>query len=256
MDQIKKTANKLEPLGLSEKQARVYVATLFLGSAPVQQIAKQADINRPTAYVILEELEKMGLVSESTDAKKTVYIAEDPEAITRWLEKKEREIETKKEEAKDLVSNLKDIKREEAPEAPIVKFYKGKEGIESINAYTFRKARPGSEIYAMTNKDEVLRIFPETTGSLPKARLKKKLSSKLLYSYSKGEFPSDPKLLRETKKLKEPVKADIGLDEDRATLIAYGGDPEELTGILIESPEIVGALRQLFELAWKNVDNN
>lgn len=254
-NQIHQLAEKLEDLGLSEKEARVYVAALFLGPSSVQKIAEQAGVNRPTAYVILDKLEEYGLVSESTEGKKTVFVAEEPEALNRWLDQQEKKIEEKRGELKNILPDLEDVTREEVAEAPVVRFYRGKEGVDSISAYLRRKARQGSEIYAMTNEDEVLKVFPEILESKSKNRIKKKLSSKLLYSYSKGEIPSDDRTLRKTKKLQGDVKADISLFEDKAALVAYSDDPNKLTGILIESPEIVGALRQLFEMAWENTDN-
>ena len=50
--QIANLAKKLEAVGLTEKQAKVYVAALFLGPAAVQRIAEQAEVNRATTYVI------------------------------------------------------------------------------------------------------------------------------------------------------------------------------------------------------------
>ena len=40
-----------EYLGLSEKAAKVYVATLSLGTASIQQIARKSGLKRPTTYL-------------------------------------------------------------------------------------------------------------------------------------------------------------------------------------------------------------
>ena len=81
-------------------------------------------------------------------------------------------------------------------------------------------------------------------------RLKKKISSKIIYSTSSREIQSDIKLLRETTKSMTPVPADINLYSERAAFWTYKGD--ESIGIIIESKEIVAALRLLFEKAWIN----
>ena len=57
------TKEKLQELGLSEKEARVYLALFELGPSVVSGLAKKAGINRSTTYVILETLAKRGLVS-------------------------------------------------------------------------------------------------------------------------------------------------------------------------------------------------
>src|SRR4051812_6506264 len=83
---------QIEEFGLSEKEARVYLASLMLGPAGVQRIADQAGIKRVTTYVILESLIHVGLVSQSLRGKKTFFVAEDPVSLQRLLEKKQREI--------------------------------------------------------------------------------------------------------------------------------------------------------------------
>src|SRR5665647_1274883 len=84
--QIIEMAAKLQSIGLTDKESRVYVAALFLGPSSVQKIAEQAGINRPTAYDILDQLGDYGLMSQSIENKKSVYVAEGPDAIERWLD--------------------------------------------------------------------------------------------------------------------------------------------------------------------------
>lgn len=249
MEQIKKLAKQLEFLGLTGKETRVYVASLFLGSSPVQKIAEQAEIKRATTYVILDQLERMGLVSESTEGTKTVFIAESPSSLMRWLEKQENSIKDKKEELKNILPELEENKRAHVQDAPKVRFYKGIEGVVAMHIDSIRKSKPNSVIYGFTNITEINKMLPEHTKESPKDRLKKKISSKLFYWSEDTEMLSNSKSLRETKRLKEPPKADISLFEDRATILTYGG--ENSMGVVIESKQIVGALRQLFELAWK-----
>ena len=49
---------QLKQLGLEEKQAKIYLASLELGPDTAQNIAYKASLKRPTTYVILEELIK------------------------------------------------------------------------------------------------------------------------------------------------------------------------------------------------------
>jgi len=248
--QIEQLASKLESLGLSDKEARVYVANLFLGPAPVQKIAEQAGINRATTYVILDQLSTLGMVSQSVESKKTSYIAEPPESLNRYFSLQKETIEKRQNQLKKLLPELKQLERTAQAAAPIVRFYRGVEGFNAIDNYLKRRSAPKAEIYAVTNVDEVLKIFPDMLKQNPEYRLKKKLSSKLIYSYSNGELPSSKKILRTTQKVSSPIKADITLYDTGATLLTYQG--ENSIGIVIESKEIVDALRQLFELAWNN----
>lgn len=65
-------------LGLSEKEAKVYLAALELAQDSAQNIAKKAGVNRPTTYVILEKLMKLGLANTLEENKKTLFVAESP----------------------------------------------------------------------------------------------------------------------------------------------------------------------------------
>lgn len=248
--QIEELAAKLENLGLSGKEAKVYVANLFLGPSPVQKIAEQAGINRATTYVILDQLAAIGLVSQSSESKKTLFVAQDPEELDRLFEQQQKEIIRRRQELKKILPELKNSERVKQPTAPVVRFYHGLEGIQTINSYIRRKSRPGITIYGLMNNDEVRKVFPAHIKQNPELRLKKKLASKVLYSSAGDDFKSDAKLLRQTIKLAKPVKADITLYEDRASLLTYHG--QESIGVLIESKDIVSALRQLFEMAWEN----
>ena len=70
---------QLVNFGLSEKEAKIYLALLELEMATVFEVAKQSGINRSSAYVVLEGLKKKGLVGISDDKKVRRYIAASPE---------------------------------------------------------------------------------------------------------------------------------------------------------------------------------
>jgi len=60
--------NKIESLinlGLSKKEAKIYLALFTLKKASVWHISKKAKIKRPTAYQVLESLESKGLISST-----------------------------------------------------------------------------------------------------------------------------------------------------------------------------------------------
>ncbi len=251
--QIANLAKKLESVGLTEKQAKVYVAALFLGPAPVQRIAEQAEVNRATTYVILDELAAMGLVSTSVEGKKTVFVAESPEAIERYLNSIEKEVSERKEALKKSLKDLKDVSRVEADDAPVVRFYKGPEAAQAVSDYMRRKATRSEKILGLSDIDEIRKMYPDVLQKNPSARKRKNLSSRALYSGSVDLPREDPQTQREAKRLPAKAKGDLQLYKDRATILTFGEHP---TGIVIESREIVAILRQLYNLAWKNYEYN
>lgn len=245
--QIANLAKKLEAVGLTEKQAKVYVAALFLGPAAVQRIAEQAEVNRATTYVILAELADMGLVSETMDGKKTVFVAESPESIDRYLDAMGKEIEGRKNSLKAAMKDLQQVNRAEVEDAPVVRFFKGPEAAESTIQYLRRKAKRNAVVYSVADVDEVLRLFPDMPIKGAEGRMKKSIESRVLYSGDQ-DLVTDKQSGRVTKRLPEKAAADISMYEDRMAIITY--DSNETTGVIIESPAVVRAFRQLFELAW------
>ena len=95
---------ELQHLGLSEKEARVYIASLELGADTAQHIAQKATINRATTYVQIEALKKKGLMSEFEKGKKTLYVVESPDRLQSLLRVFEKELDLKK--AKETNADL------------------------------------------------------------------------------------------------------------------------------------------------------
>ena len=158
--------NAIEDLGLSKKEARVYVANLMLGPATVQKIADHADIKRVTTYVILESLAGLGLVSHSNQGKKTYFTAEDPISLRRLLQKKEQQVAEQKTSFEGILPELQKLKNLPA-ESPNVRFYEGAEGIKSIfSSFYASHADEVDMVYGMSNLDQLHAFYPEMAQRL------------------------------------------------------------------------------------------
>ncbi len=82
----------LTSLGLSEKEAQIYEATLESGPETVQKIAHRAGITRTGAYAYIRSLIQKGLMSSSTRDKRTYFSAEPPENLFRLLEQQKEKM--------------------------------------------------------------------------------------------------------------------------------------------------------------------
>lgn len=111
----------LKNLGLSEKEAKVYLALLQLGPATPYQIAKKAELKRPTAYVIAEELVEKSLIVHVPGEDKRRYIAKSPES---FIEEREEKLRA----AKQILPELKSFQKGTA-EKPSILYFEGVEGI-------------------------------------------------------------------------------------------------------------------------------
>src|SRR3989338_1739790 len=122
---------QLKHLGLSENEARVYVAMLELGPSLVVEIARKSGINRPTTYVQIESLKKKGLISTQTKGKKQFFIAESPDKLELLIDNELKNIEEKKNELNNFLPELLNLFNTSG-QRPHVKFYDGKEGVLAL----------------------------------------------------------------------------------------------------------------------------
>ena len=97
---------QLRHLGLSENEAKVYMAMLELGPSVVVEIARKAGTNRPTTYVQIESLKEKGLVSTQIKGKKQYFIAESPEKLELLIDNELKTVENKKGELKTFLPEL------------------------------------------------------------------------------------------------------------------------------------------------------
>lgn len=252
---------QLEDLGLSEKEAKVYVASLILGPATVQQIANQADIKRVTTYVILEALAGLGLVSQSSHGKKTYFSAEEPVNLKRLLDKKAQEIANQKEAFKAFLPDLESLKSI-APESPTVKYYDTIEGLRTVigSFLLSAVANDTDYIYGFSDLDKVEKFFPEIARNQGNPdRIKAGKRSKFLYTSERGAIykSSDAASNRESRYIPAdmyPISGDLTMAGDYTLFLSL--DSEHPLGVTIKSAGLATVMRSLFELAWEAAEKH
>lgn len=239
-------------LGLSEKEAKVYLAALELSKDTVQNIAKKAGINRPITYVVLEKLMKMGLISSLEQGKKTYFVAEDPKELELLLEKQRREIDDKKNELKAVMNELSAIHNSRS-DKPIVKYFEGEDGLLTMDKYGRNLMRKGSETIAITPVDLIEKKFPERRKQAISERVKLGVRSRTIYTHKDGPIDNytNKKELREGLFVPRnllPIDTTITVYPDWGVKIFYFGDNPY--GVVIESKDIAKNMRVLLDLAW------
>src|SRR3989344_5969894 len=244
----------LEDAGLSDKEVAVYLHLVQVEQASVVELAQKTKIKRPTVYTILDSLAKKGLVSQIEHDKKIRYVAEPPERLKTYIERKEIFLKELKERfTQDIIPQIKSLQRETG-EKPIVKYFSGKEGIISINEDVYEGGSDGSPIYILYSKDLLDEIFKDQeTDKYKKNRTGLGIKAKVLYNSTKGDKASDE--LSERIKVDEkkyPFMADITIYRDKIRISILG---KELSGIYIRSKDLADTLRSLFNLAFDNLKN-
>ncbi len=251
---------ELTSLGLKDKEAAVYLASLSLGPSPVQPIAKKAKVVRATTYVVLEELMQMGLVTKYKEGKKTLFSAEPPHQLLRLLERQQEQIQEKKRDVESILPELQ-ILTKAAAGKPSVRYFEGKEGLRAIRQEVLMYARPGDVIYNFTPVDHMHGVFPREEATYYSQRIAKGVTAKTLFTTRRDRVKQEW-LSRQSRQLTEsrfvpperfPVSAGMTIYRDRIATGSYSG---KLFGVIIESQQMVDMMRVLFDLAWDSAEKH
>ncbi len=116
---------------LDKKGARVYLAALELGTASVAAIAKKVDIPRSTCYLVLDEIKKLGLISEIKANGKTRFSAEHPSVILKLIQDRGKKISDQKQLLEQSLPELHALYNQN-PHKPSVRFYEDLPGIKIV----------------------------------------------------------------------------------------------------------------------------
>jgi sugar-specific transcriptional regulator TrmB len=236
----------LAQFDLIGKKADVYLAVLELGSGTVIEIARKSEIKRTTVYDILLDLEKSGLIYQTTKVNKRLFVAEDPEKLKKKLEEKERILDEMLPQLRSFY-NIKGIK-------PKIKFYEGKEGLRQVYSDTLNY---GGEILAFASEDVVKVLGMNWANDYLAKRVKRGIRARIILPKTEiieRDFnPLDQKQLRSSKLVsakKYPFSIEINIYGHQK--VALMSSREEM-GIIIEGKEIYNTLKLIFELLWDNL---
>lgn len=235
---------ELQNAGLSEREAKVYLALLELGETNINRLAKKSKVKRTTVYLIMDSLKEKALVSHIKKGNKTFFYAEDPRNLERRIEEKRKAIEKAMPELLSF-TNLIDKK-------PEIRYFEGKEGIKEVYLDTLKY--PEQEILAWFSEafiDFDKEFFDEIY--IPK-RVKNKIFARVILpdnEITRNFKEIDEKALRKTKLIaqkKFDIRVEISLyGKNKIAIMSY----EEEIALIIESNKIFEALKCIFEFMWE-----
>lgn len=239
---------KLIPLGLSEKEAQVYVALLSLGRSSAYGIATKAGVKKPTTYVILGQLIEKGLVIEVPREKKQLFAARPPDDFVTQAKQKVLEAERLLPQLSALYKNI-DIEKARTM------YFEGINGLRQALWYKEKEMR-GKELigFFASGKQaskEMYDLFDEwnhyyvTHGIAVRGLTTYDESLEtLLQKYGTSSLKNIRFLPLD--KYTANVSIDAGDDFVRVDLIGA------TQAVIIESKEFAQMFRQVFELVWNS----
>jgi len=237
----------IKNLGLSDKEAAVYEAILEIGSSTIQPISKQSGIKRTSIYYFINHLVELGLVEVAKVRGRLCYKALPP---TRMISLQQQRLAELQESLPQFMSiyNVSTNK-------PKISYYEGPEQIKNIVLEETRCKKEA--LYIWPAKDVMDSIGGTEFMEILDRRRKENGTFLKLIRFRDKEIPFYRFDQTEKQDLREIRYAPAGTTFPMAIAIYDTGKVGFLTtrkegfGIMIESEELVQAMRFLFELFWE-----
>lgn len=230
----------LEQFGLSEKEAKVYLAILELGGASVQSIAGLAGIHRVSTYDLLESLRLKGFVLEEQLGKRRIIKPMEPAQVAAAIRSKEQLFSA-------LVPELSAI-RGKAEGKPRTQYFEGRDGVWQALQNYFNAKLSDTESLIYGSDEKMLAEY--------RIEIKREVSaihlagSKVKNLQEKNSQTINPtsKLFGEIKYLPDgkKINGNIFIYNDKVLTISW----EQLTAVIVNDKYNAENQRCIFNLLW------
>ncbi len=240
---------ELVELGLTEGEAKVYLAMLKLGFSTVGPIVKEAGVANSKVYFIIQRLIDKGLASHIIKEKTRYYHAVPPERLNDYLEKKEEEINHSKELLKKILPQLnKNIASDFPQEAEIFVGFKGMKTAYELLLEKHDTKTPLLFFYIYDTeqfkKHDI--FFKQAFHYYRKIGLKLRGISTL--EYKKSKYFETPPAFMDLRFVNFPLPSMVDIYKNKVLLTSWKDKP---LAYLIHSREISENFRKYFEAVWK-----
>lgn len=235
------TVQSLIQLGLTQREAVLYIELLRLGGASATDAAKAVGVKRTTVYPILRAMAKKGFVTQYIRNGKRVYHAQRPRRLASVFEKRLSRFE------ESIVSLEQMDKR--AADTFGLRFLETKEELKQFFDSVLVEYA-GQEYCAIGDTPAWEAIDQNLLRSFRKQRAKNDIRVRLLLTATSQELsPDDDALLREVHYLPKQYafKSSIDIYPDKILILS----PElAAAAVVVEVPAMTDVFQAMFDMLW------
>jgi len=248
----------LNQLNFSEKESKVYLALLELGSAKAKEIYQKTDINRTTVYDICDELLQKGLISKYKKGAGTYFNCMEPKRLLTYLDREQedqaRKIERQKQKASELLPQLISLQNIFSTK-PKVQFFEGEKGMREAYEDTLSSQEI---ILAYANVETMHKGLPNFFPEYYKRRAKKKIFIRAIVPRNKLSIERskhNQEEMRDTRFLladKMTFSPEVNIYNNEMLIASW----KEKMAVIIESKELADLQKLIFNLLWETLPRN
>lgn len=237
----------LERIGLLEKEAKIYLASLHLGSATAQQIAARAVISRPSTYIMIESLLKKGLLSIVEKEKKRFFVASPPQHLLSLIDDVKKEILEKEELVKKISSTLSQLTKNVQTTA--VRVYEGAPAVTTIQQDIL--STDADIVYDVFSFDEIKNATSNVQMdriAIARTKRKVKILSTSPAFFTEKQLEKNIEFRHLEREDASTVQGEVILYGTKVALLSYG---KKSTSILIDDAKIHATIVAMFLSLWE-----
>jgi sugar-specific transcriptional regulator TrmB len=242
----------IENLGLSEKEARVYLALLELGRASAFSISLKSTLKRPTTYVILEQLMQKGFALKIPRARKHAFQAVPPEKCFSLASERLNF-------TADLLPELKALQKE-TEEKTSISYFKGVDGFKEAYDRILKNKREITSVAFYAHQENVPLELRKFWDELGRKFAGQKIIQKVIIPHdaSVNEFLSQVAVGNNKIHLKallaDKFSSDVSIEiyGDMTLLASH----KYMQASLIQDADVAQTMAQLFGLVWDLVEKD
>lgn len=228
----------LQELGLTESEAKVYLALLELGPSLAGTISRKTGIYRRNVYDITERLIQKGLIGYILKNNRRLFEAANPERLKDILDEKQKVLDESLGDLKVLY-----LKTKEKQET---NFYKGIEGLKTVFQDQLELEGNNKEILILGASQSAFEVLPFYFKWYDEDRVKNRIKTRIIASEKLNKKIPLSEIRYLPQKYANPLA--INIYGDKVAIIFWKKSP---IAIVIKEKEIADSYRQYFELTWK-----
>lgn len=249
MKKNEKIIDSLIELGLEEKEAYVYMASLVLGATTILKLSKQSGVNRTTTYEIIESLERKGLMKKEIYGLKTLFAPEPPERLEGALEAKRALLARTLPELEGKY-HLKST-------GSAIKYYEGLTAIKNVYDDLLKDMRPHDFYCAVSNTAEWQGIGDDYfMKNHVEKRVNLKIDIRLLFVDSpvaRRRKETERNFNEKVKLLPNDANIHVDMVVTPYKLVIFQLH-EPMVALVVENKTMINTQKELFELLWNKTE--
>lgn len=242
----------VENLGLSEKEARVYLALLELGNASAFNISLKSTLKRPTTYVILEQLMQKGFVLKLPRSRKHSFQAIPPERCFSLASERLNF-------TADLLPELKALQKG-TEEKTSISYFKGIDGFKEAYDRILKNKQEITSVAFYAHQQNVSPELKKFWDELEKQFVRQKISRKVIIPHDISitnyldQVATENNNISLKALLADKFNSDVSIEVyDNMTILA---SHKYMQASLIQDANVARTMTQIFNIVWDLVEKD